>query len=71
MLTEQHVRETIERHIAENDKRINSLMQPDAHTADLVIVEKLKIANGALRLVLHDLRLCDCPAEAYSQVKKG
>jgi hypothetical protein len=67
VITEQFVRETIERHIASNDKRISALMKPLVSTADLVTVEQLEHENLALHKLQHDLRLCDCPQETAGE----
>ena len=68
MLIEQFVRETIERHIAELDEQIADLMKGHALAST---IEKLEFASSALIDLQHDLRLCDCPDEAYSQKAKG
>jgi hypothetical protein len=62
MLTEQQVRETIARHIADREKRINKLLQTEGNDA---LVAQLEHANSALIHLQHELRLCDCPEEAY------
>ena len=75
MLTEQFVRETIQRHITKTEDQIEALL----HMSDFlevpnqksIQIEKLECAHSALIHLQHDLRLCDCPDEAYSQKAKG
>jgi hypothetical protein len=65
MLTEQEVKQTIERHIAERDKQIIELLQRTDMPFELKSngIALIEAEMKALFHLQHDLKLCDCPQE--------
>lgn len=69
-LNQESVRATIERHITRRDVRISQLQAGEQTAETAVTIGKLQHAVMTLIELHHDLRLCDCPDEAYAQQER-
>ncbi len=69
-LTAQQVHEAIKRHITHREKRIAELKSGTIAKDTADTIGKLEHSIMTLLHLEHDLRLCDCPDEAYEKAEE-
>jgi hypothetical protein len=74
-MDEQTVRDAIYALIERNDKRIKEVRKENMDIVpgkqrilNEMLIEEFHVANYVLLELEHNLRLCDCPAEAYQHI---